>query len=114
MNKYARYMITQQFLNEIMPPLESHKIMGSHLLYDLVNMHFFYKVKKNRPVSKPLSKEEIENQKEIQKQKARQDLQELMSKEPTNIFIKIDQLFTKYILGLISLFYKLTGKKLDL
>lgn len=45
MNRYTQYMIRQYFLNQAIPPLESHKILGSHFLYDLVNMHLFFKIK---------------------------------------------------------------------
>lgn len=45
MNRELRYMINQQFLNQVFPPPESCKIFGNTLLYDLFNMHMFFKIK---------------------------------------------------------------------
>ena len=45
MDKYTRYLIRQHFLNQMIPPLESHKVFGSHFLYDVMNMYIFFKFK---------------------------------------------------------------------
>ena len=56
MSRYMRYMIRQYFFNQLMPPLESHKIMGSHFLYDLVNCWMFYKIKDSATNKKHVQK----------------------------------------------------------
>ena len=45
MNRELRYMINQQFLNQVFPQPDSHKIFGNTLLYDLFNMYIFFKIK---------------------------------------------------------------------
>ena len=111
MNKYTQYMIRQYFLNQLIPPHPSHTIMGSHFLYDLVTMHFFFKFKSTKEVpttipsitpSKPSFKESyeegIKNREEMFKN--------FMNFEPNNILIKLlllpIKLWCKYIVGFIS------------
>jgi hypothetical protein len=128
MDKYAKYMVRQYFLNQLIPPLESHKILGSNFLYDLVNMHIFFKLKSSRN-SNPIKTEPIQ---EIQwdeikdkckegyrqgckdRQKLFQEINNFTMSNPTNIIIKLliypFQLFLRFITGCIILFFKLIGK----
>ena len=131
MNKYERFAFRQLILNTLMPPRkENTNIFGNQFLYYLLGMHLFCKnVPENtKPVEKVDLTEEKEKLKQIceeQKanikkayddyaQKETQKLVDLMNKESDNPLVKLDQLFTKYIAGFVSIIFKLLGiKKLD-
>lgn len=59
MNRELRYMINQQFLNQVFPQPDSHKIFGNTLLYDLFNMYIFFKIK-DRDSRQKVQEEQIE------------------------------------------------------
>lgn len=125
MDKYARYLIRQHFLNQMIPPLENHKVFGSHFLYDIMNMYIFFKFKPSNttnpiePIKGP-DWEEIKHkwnegyqQGLRDKEKALEVFYNFMNYKPETWLLKLlilpFQLFCKFVVGFIVLFNKKQG-----
>lgn len=125
MNKYERYAIRQLLLNQLYPPSPNSKLFGSRTLFDVANAWAFFafnnssedneekqerkKEQKVITIEKPISEEERLKAEEERIEKFK-ELNEYVNKPTNNPFIKLDQWFTKCILGCIVSVGRALGK----
>lgn len=125
MNKYERYAVRQILLNQLYPPSENNKVLGSRTMFDVMNAWAFFtfnndcdceeerQERRKQPKPQPVKKELTEEEKqELERQRLENlhKLQEFMNKKTYNPFIIFAQIFMKYITGCIVNFAKATGR----